>query len=383
MEDCNPAHGRISLAFLAAACAVVLAAGHAAGDDSLKIYLLAGQSNMVGHGYTHYEGGNYYNIPSLEFLLDTPGYLAQLPAATYTFKGSLAPGWMGQRTDAWGVHYKSADGTMQQVEPTPSTQSGAWSTSIMPLSPGFGGNNALSTFGPELSMGIRLAQNLASPVFLFKSATGGTTLAEDWRPPSAAAARGGTVGVHYTNTIARFTSFLNGLDDDLARDGRLVRYNNAPGYEVAGFVWFQGWNEKFNNGEGEYALNIVDLVHNVRASDPRIPDDLGVIIPESSDQHEGLNAKRISAVATLNAEHPGSAVFFENNDMIGNNWGYGFSSDWGYHFNAKAENYLEIGWRTAGTAMACGFTGSEPVPEPAAIALLALAAPAVARRRRR
>ena len=369
--------------FLAAACAVVLAAGHAEGDESLKIYLLAGQSNMVGHGYSHYEGGNHYNIPSLEFLVNTPAYLAKLPASTYTFKGSLSADWLGQRTDAWGVHYKSSNRALQQVEPTPTTQSGAWSTSIMPLSPGFGGNNALSTFGPELAMGIRLARNLASPVFLFKSATGGTTLAEDWRPPNAVAARGGTVGVHYANTIDLFRSFLDGLDDDLARDGRLVRYNNAPGYEVAAFVWFQGWNEKFNNGEGEYAQNIVDLVHDVRASDPRMPDDLGVIIPESSDQHEGLNAKRISAVATLNAEHPGSAVFFENNDMIGNNWGYGFSGSWGYHFNAKAENYLEIGWRTAGAAIEYGFTGSELIPEPATLALLALGGLGIAGRRRR
>ncbi len=352
-----------------------------AATDTLKVYLLTGQSNMVGHAYTHLEAGNQYKIPTLEFLLDSPDYVDRLPEETYTFKNSLDESWMSPRDDVWGVHYLSRDLKLQQVEPTPSNNQGAWSTSIMPLSPGFGGSGSMSSFGPELGMGIHLGDAMQSPVFLFKSCTGGTTLAEDWRSPLAVINRGGSAGVHFTNTINQFRLFLNDLDADLADDGLLEDYGNATGYEVAGFVWFQGWNEKFNDGAGEYAQNIVDLVRNVRRSDRRIPDDLGVIIPESSDQDAALNAGRVQAVEILNAEIPGSAVFFENNGMIGDVWRNSddrsrnnFTDAYGYHFHSRAENYLQIGWRTGQAVIESGFTGTEVVPEPSTFVLAALAA---------
>jgi len=237
--------------------------------STLKVYLLTGQSNMVGHGYTYYAQGDGYNIPSLEFLLDdTPAattYRANMPDSTFTFARSLDAGWLAPRNDVWAAHYSSSDNS-QKMPPGP-------------LGPGFGGNT--NSFGPELGMGQRLGEALQSPVFLFKSCHGGKDLAYDFRPPSAAAARGGSVGANYTNAVNQFKSFLNGLDADLADNGRLDAYNNAPGYEVAGLVWFQGWNT--TNGSqayystsqkmAEYTQNLVDLVHDVRASDARIPDD--------------------------------------------------------------------------------------------------------------
>ncbi|MDG2122882.1 MAG: hypothetical protein P8J87_04245, partial [Verrucomicrobiales bacterium] len=138
----------------------------------------------------------------------------------------------------------------------------------------------------------------------------------------------------------------------------------ATGYEVAAFVWFQGWNELFVSPaqKEEYADNLVHLIHDLRASDDRIPADLPMIIPESSDQDDGLNASRVDAVATLNAESPGSAVFIENNDMKGNDWpGFPFSQEWGFHFNARAENYLEIGWRIGIAAFDSGYVDDGPL----------------------
>ncbi len=368
-----------------------VAAAFAEPPNTLKVYLLAGQSNSQGHAYTHLEGGNTYNIPTLEFLLNTPAYVAQLPASTYTFKSSLDPSWINPRSDAWAMQYRSASSSLEQVEPTPTTNQGAWYSGSGPLSPGFGASNSMSTFGAELGMGIHLGNAMSTPVFIFKSNEGGTTLGNDWRPPSAVAARGGSIGPNYINTINQFKSFLNALDADLANDGKLNAYNNAVGYEVAGFVWFQGWNERYNDGPytgaqltAEYAQNIVDLAHDVRASDSRIPNDLPVIIPESADQDPALNTGRSAAVATLNAEKPGSAVFIENNNMIGNNWpGYSFSTSWGYHFNARAENYLEIGWRIGQYAIDNGYTGTDPAPEPATLGLLGLGAIGLLRRRRR
>ena len=57
--------------------------------------------------------------------------------------------------------------------------------------------------------------------------------------------------------------------------------------------------------------------------------------------------------------------------LLGNNPdGSPFTNSFGFHFNARAENYLEIGWRTGDAILDSGFTGSEIVPEPHAGFLL-------------
>jgi hypothetical protein len=112
--------------------------------------------------------------------------------------------------------------------------------------------------------------------------------------------------------------------------------------------------------QAEYKDNLKDLVHSLRNADRRMPANLPLIIPESSDQNANLNAGRVAAVAGLNAEIANTAVYIENNDMIGTFWGNNepgvpFSTEWGYHFNARAENYLEVGWRIGGAALANGY----------------------------
>ena len=299
------------------------------GSETLKVYLLAGQSNMEGYAYTHQEGMNPDYDPNtnqypnaLEYLLNTPSYVDALPAETYTFKDSLAPNWLDQRDDAWAVHYDSGTGNMMRVKPTPSAQSDPWAVSVMPLGPGFGNpRDSVSMFGPELSMGQYLAEQMQSPVFLFKSNCGATWIDTDWRPPSA----GGITGANYTNTVTRFGEFLDDLDADLADDGLLNAYNNAVGYEVAGFVWLQGWG---NRGEGDanremYRDMLVDLTHDIRAL-PRVPSGLPLIAVDHPQSHRLVNpdgtyggadgtisqAKR-EAVELLNAESAHSAVYVD------------------------------------------------------------------------
>jgi len=334
-----------------------------ANADVLNVYLLAGQSNMEGQAYTYNSAATAgWNVPTMEFLLSgSPAattYRANMP---YGFEDSLDASWLDPRDDVWAVHYNSGSGTVKDVLPTNDPVDIV--SGIQPLMPGFGVNtNFGSMFGAELGMGIRLGDALDSPVFLFKSDRGGTTLCINWRPPSAVAARGGVVGADYVNTMTSFIDFLDDLDADLADDNLLNDYNNATGYVVAGVFWLQGWNEKYVSEQlkAEYADNHKDLIYSIRAADVRIPNDLPLIIGESADQDAGLNTSRQAAVDQLNIEIPGSADFFDTDNMKGENWGNNdlgvpFSTNWGSHYHARAESYLEIGWKAAGSVLDNGF----------------------------
>ncbi|MFT4550977.1 MAG: hypothetical protein ACI9MB_004958 [Verrucomicrobiales bacterium] len=341
-----------------------------AQDDTLKIFLLLGQSNMEGQAYS-YDNQNTagWNIPTMEFLLSgTPAATNYLNNMPHGFKGSLNASWLTPRDDVWCLHYDSANGNLKNVSPTKGDAD--IYNGVGPLGPGFGvGTNNGSMFGAELSMGIRLGDSTGSPIFLFKSDKGGTTLGNDWRPPAAVSSRGGSVGVNYTNSLTRFSEFLDGLDADLADDGMLNAYTGATAYEISAVFWFQGWNEKFDDApysaaqlQAEYKDNLKDLLYSVRAADARIPGNLGMIVVESSDQDPVLNTARMAAVDELNGEIPSSAVFIDsantkNVDWGNNELGAPFSSNWGFHFHARAENFLEIGWKAAGAAIDSGFLG--------------------------
>ena len=369
---CHPPSMRtVDLAVAFITTAVVFFAPPAnAQDDTLKIFLLFGQSNMEGQAYSYDSDKTAgWNIPTMEFLLSgTPAATNYLDNMPFEFKGALNANWLVPRDDVWCVHYDSANGNIRSVSPT--RDDADIYTGLGPLGVGFGaGTNNGSMFGAELAMGIRLGDSTGSPILLFKSDKGGTTLGNDWRPPSSVAKRGGSVGANFTNSMTRVSELLDGLDADLADDGFLDAYDNATAYEIAAVFWFQGWNEKFNDApytaaqlQAEYKDNLKDLLYSIRSADARIPGNLGMIVVESSDQEPVLNTARMAAVDELNSEIPGSAVFIDsantkNVDWGNNELGASFSQGWGFHFHARAENFLEIGWKAAGAALDTGFLG--------------------------
>jgi hypothetical protein len=371
-----------------------------AATDTLKIYLLSGQSNMEGQGYTwdNFATVNTWNVPTMEYLLASQPYFDSLPDNVYGFKQAFGPHWMNAaRDDSWSVYYDSTNGQNQAVRNVQDLTPGDFSTpvyptGIQPLSVGFGKPGKIggptdglspSYFGLELGMGHYLGEAIQSPTLLFKSSKGGTTLGVDWRPPSAAVRNPASpTGKHYTNTINRFKQTLDQLDADKTNGQLAAKYGGATDYEVAGLIWMQGWNEKYSDGPftseqmiAEYALNLKDLVDDIRASDSRIPADMPALIVESADQLDALNAQRIAGVAAINAETPGTAAFLEMNGLIGENYGglnpFGvpYSNGYGSHFHVRGENYLEIGWCVGEAVKENGFIGSE-VPEPSTSVML-------------
>lgn len=186
----------------------------------LRIFVLAGQSNMEG-----------------------PGSVEQL--------AQIAPELMEPRDDVWCVYEGRPRG---------------------PLKPGFGFRSG--NFGPELVFGHVVGDALEEDVLIIKSGIGGTTLDGDWRPPSAVERAGGEVGLLYRHLIVRVHDLLSHL-------GEVDPRYQGQGYVLGGFLWLQGESDAPPERAPHYEANFTDLVNDVR-SDLGVPD-LPVVVGQIND----------------------------------------------------------------------------------------------------
>lgn len=216
-----------ALALLLLAAPVTAMATAAAPPPPLKVFILVGQSNMVGHGYFEAK-----NKTTGAYLNGTLGYLASHPrtAAEYAKLIDPATGRWAHRQDVFVINDVNALGNAS-ADPPPAAAVGVRSGNVGAfLSPGWGGES--TSIGPELGFGWAVGDALAPQVLLLKVAWGGKTLGADFRPPSS----GGTVGPYYTWMVKKVRKYLG----DLAA---FLPPSDAAGssYELAGFVWHQGW----------------------------------------------------------------------------------------------------------------------------------------------
>ncbi len=199
----------------------------------LKVYILAGQSNMQGTAAVRtfpHIGMDPETAPLLARMLDAEGEPRVIEQVRIT--------------------YLSEDRSGNPVE-----RHG-------PLTTGFGVRD--DTIGPEFMFGIHMHESLNEPILLIKTAWGGKSLAQDFRPPSGATEEFPT-GEYYRRMMAHVRQVL-------ADPGRYhPAYNPDDGVEIAGFVWFQGWNDMTNRGTyperdrpGGYALYTQLLAHLIR-----------------------------------------------------------------------------------------------------------------------
>lgn len=119
------------------------------------------------------------------------------------------------------------------------------------LTAGYGSRG--SRIGPELGFGFEVGDYFDDDVLLIKAAIGGTALATDWRPPSSGESpfpyqicpddiscrtmEPNEYGLTYQwmlDVVADAISDLGSIIDD---------YDANEGYELSGFVWFQGFND--------------------------------------------------------------------------------------------------------------------------------------------
>jgi hypothetical protein len=239
------------------------------------------------------------------------------------------------------------------------------------LTAGYGAGD--DRLGPELMFGHVVGEALEPQVLLIKAAWGGKSLAEDFRPPSA----GGQVGPNYNEMIEIVRDVLENLETHFPE-------YEGQGYELAGFVWFQGWNDMIDaNRVAEYESNLVHFIQDVRR-DLNAPDlrfvigELGVGGETSAPKNSRMaDFRKAQAAAAARAEFRDNVIFVPTtpywdqvaHDFLEKNW---VNRKWAseeakqhfetmgnqppYHYLGSAKIYSLMGYAFAKAAL------QEPLP---------------------
>jgi hypothetical protein len=251
-------------------------------DDpaGVKVFILAGQSNMVGRGESQLgNGGVVGAIGSLryEVVNDNANY------------GQLVVNSGNPATDPWAVR---SDAKLWWNR---ADIGGAANVSKGGLTIGFGSGAA--TIGPEYGFGWAVGDNHSQPVLVIKTAWGGKDLITNFRPPGAVAERGGVVGGYYLELLEQVREVLHNLGTEFPEW-------NGLGYEIAGFGWHQGWNDSLSTfAANEYEANMANFITDIRAEfgKPGLPFSIATTGMEGA----ATSGSRLTVVnAQINVANP-------------------------------------------------------------------------------
>jgi hypothetical protein len=254
----------------------------------VKVFVLAGQSNMEGQAVADLEGKDYNDGKgTLKALLNDP---AKAPLVKHLRTGKGA--WT-VRDDVW-VRYR------REKHPLLAG----------PLTIGYAVYAGKHHFGPELQFGHVVGDHFTEQVLLVKTAWGGKSLYKDFRPPSS----GGETGPYYTKMIAEVREALANLKTDFPQYAE-------QGYELAGFVWYHGWNDGVEPKKAvpEYEQNLVNLIKDVRKEfkAPNLPVVIGELTgPWVDAPGEWATLRKAQAAAAVRPEFKGSVLFVETRDFV-------------------------------------------------------------------
>lgn len=209
-------------------------------NGKLKIFILAGQSNMVGFGQ----------------IKGSPGTMEAM---------------VKEKPDEYG-HVVDKEGN-------PVVRDDVWIVDISkdkrqgPLTMGYGAS--LEHIGPEFGFGLKVGDYYEDPVLLIKSAWGGKSLKNDFLPPGAGdypePKAPGDTGFYYAEVLRH----VREITGDLKK--YYPDYKESQGYEIVGFGWHQGWNDRIDQSAVDaYEKNLVHLIKDLR-KDLKVPELLFVV----------------------------------------------------------------------------------------------------------
>ena len=223
-------------------------------DDpkGVQVFILAGQSNMVGHGKAEDGHGDVKGaIGSLRYqaVNDTKNYGHLLVDP----KNPANSPW--KTRDDVKVWWRDSD-----INKPRAVLKGD-------LKIGFSQSRNPGWIGPEYGFGWVMGEHFKQPVLIVKIAWGGKSLHTDFRPPSAVKARGGEVGPYYQAII----DYTRDAVDNLAAEFPELK---GKGYRIAGFGWHQGWNDRVDaKASADYEKNLADFIRDLRKEfgNPKLP----------------------------------------------------------------------------------------------------------------
>ena len=264
-------------------------AAHAA--KPLKVFILAGQSNMEGHAKVEtfdYIGEDPATAPLLQQMRGADGKARVCDHVWISlFTGGETNGeGFGKLTAGYGSRQKPAED---------------------------GGK-----IGPEFTFGLTMDRSLDEPVLIIKTAWGGKSLYYDFRPPSAGPFVRSPADIEKgRNLEAQSGHYYRLMIEHVRRVlGDIQRvcpaYDEKQGFEVAGFVWLQGWNDMVNRdvypipkpGDKEpryadYSRWMADFIRDVRKDlkVPKMPFVIGVMGVGGMKPNEHVAAFRLAMAA--------------------------------------------------------------------------------------
>ena len=288
----------------------------AADKKPVKVFLLAGQSNMEGKG-------------KIDPLLN---HQIRAPETKAFFAHFHNDGKYIERDDVW-INYLERRGR---------------------LTVGYGSPGRI---GLELEFGHVMGNHFEEPVLLIKTAWGGKSIGRDFRPPSSGLQSKEKIDEFvenmcrrdYNNLIrrewdeakkkspkttrkeieAKSDASIDGIRSakgDEYRKEVIESYGHyyrlmmseikttlaelktrfpdydGRGHEIAGFVWFQGWNDMYNGFQDEYAVNMKNFIRDVRndLAKPDLPFVIGIMGQNGFAPAKGNMAIVKAAQASMN-----------------------------------------------------------------------------------
>lgn len=275
-----------------------------AADVPVRVFILAGQSNMEGQGVVHMDHPQHYN-----------GGKGNLVWSMLHSESKDRMRHLRDPTGNWVVR----DDVLISFRVKDAVRKGG-------LTVGYTGYGGSSHIGPELQFGHVVGDHFAEPVLLIKTAWGGKSLQQDFRPPGS----GGVTGPYYTRMITEVHSALAELE-------------RTP-YVISGFVWMQGWNDMVSEEAiAEYDANLIHLASDIRREfeSPNLPfivGELGNGGPASSGSSmERFRAAQRRGTAGIPHARFVDTARFARPKELSPNVGHG------HHWFGNAESYFLVG----------------------------------------
>lgn len=343
----------IAVVFIPPAAPVVVPAK---AKSPLRVFVLAGQSNMVGHGFISKEdeSGKQLN-GTLESLVSL--YNEQYGMLSKNKRKSDITGLESRRlisgssSSTWTVRDDVLIACNHQRYDNPSKEK-APNVKGNLYAGMCGGDASQLHMGPELGFGWSVGDALNTnkkddKILLAKIAWGGKSLENDFRPPSS----GGSTGPYYTTMIEDIKAFLASVDKYFPEE------HDRP-VKLSGFAWHQGWNDLINTtAAADYEKNLANLIRDVR-KDLNV-SDLPFAIASSGmvDTNDFKKDGTKTAEEVVNAELA-VATYSEFNNTVTAVDTQAFRrgpppaspGDQVYHWNNNCESYWLIG-KSLGNAM--------------------------------